>query len=158
MASRSVPRGFSSFHRLSDNSPTWRYIPAGLLFCSSNRRFVHTFLQTRSYPRRPWCSTASFPLPGGFRDFHPIERAPAGRTKKHSVSFDTKCFNVQERVWKFILTSCRIFIFAVPPAIPICHSAFRPAVWYNPFPAALLSCSSRFVLTFQAFQLTASAL
>ena len=51
-------------------------------FYSSDRRFAYTFLQIPPHDGHPWCSAMSFPLLGLTRDFHPLECAHAGRTRK----------------------------------------------------------------------------
>src|SRR5690554_6703728 len=55
--------------------------------CSSDRRLAYTFLQIPPHGGHPWCSAMSFPLPGRTTDFHRLDCAHAGRTKRKSGDF-----------------------------------------------------------------------
>ena len=54
-------------------------------FCSSGQSFAAAFLQIPPHDGHPWL-WLTLPTAGRVRDFHPIERALAGRTNKKGLA------------------------------------------------------------------------
>ena len=73
-------------------------------FCSSGQCFASGFLQTPPHDDA-LASSCILPTAGRIRDSHPLERAPAGRTKKRNTPKGCSCKSNQ-----LILTVIRIHI------------------------------------------------